>query len=509
MNLGKGGDASGRGRFAAASLAVLSLFISCSQKPPQELTIVWSSDILSADPNEKFETATDTYSMNVFEPLLRYDRQMSFVPVLATRWDIPDGKTWRFHLRSGVTFHDGTPFSADDVVFSLDRVRQQKKSDLAPYLSVISSVRKVDQQTVEIISDRPAGLLSVLSFVYMLPKKAVESRGAAFFEKPLGTGPYRFGEWKPGVHVKLDAFETYWGGAAPVKRVTFLHTEREKEWEVAKERAPAILLTPSRTTWNAHKNDGGFRAVTRPGMSVQYLALNLRGGKENPLADPRVRTALRAAVDVRSLIEKSAQGQAFPASQYVTPDIIGYDPTLAVPEFQPGVARRLLAEAGHPQGLDLKMVATEGPSTLADALVAQLAEAGVRVKKESVSDAGAFYDKLGRCDGDLFLTGWICSTGDASELFEGNFYGRGSHATSFTACGYSNPELDDMIDRIAKTLDPEIRRNLLQQAMRKVVSDLPWIPLWVTYDRYGMTLDVAWEPRPDNEIYLADVRLRK
>jgi peptide/nickel transport system substrate-binding protein len=511
---GRGGPArKGPARAAALALSALLLactaLVSCSKPKRDALHVVWATDILSLDPNERYEFATDMYAMNVFEPLLRYDRRMAFSPVLATRWDIADGKTWRFHLRPGVSFHDGTPFTADDVVFTLHRILANKGSDLAPYLAALSSVRKVDDETVEIISERPAGLLSVLSYVYMLPKDALTKKGdAEFFKKPIGTGPYRYVGWTPRKSLALEAAPGWWGGAPPFSRVTLLYTEdREGAWDVAKRNSPAILMSPSRLSWDAKKSDPSFRLVMRPGMTVQYLVCNMLGGPKNPLTDLRVRKALRAAIDYQELVQVATNGQSFPASQYVTGDIVGYDPSLKVPAYVPGAAKRLLAEAGYPNGLDLTLSYSQGGSNLPKAVVRELEHAGVRIK-EAPAVGTLSYDRLARCEGDLHLTGWICSTGDASELFEGNFYG---HTTSGKpggpqACGYAKPELDALIDRIAKTLDAEERRNLLQTAMRNVLEELPWIPLTVSYDRYALTAGVSFEPRADGEIYFPDVK---
>jgi peptide/nickel transport system substrate-binding protein len=496
------------GLLALAAVARVTALGSCARRS-QTLHIVWAGDILSLDPNERFEFATDQYAMNVFEPLLRYDRQGAFVPVLATRWDIADGKTWRFHLRPRVTFHDGTPFGADDVVFTLHRILANKGADIAPYLSAISSVRKVDDQTVEIVSERPAGLLSVLSFVYILPKGALGKSGdKEFFKSPIGTGPYRFVEWKADRTLTLESAPGWWGPRPAFPRVVLLHTDdREAMWNLAKTHAPAIVMSPSRTSWDAKKNDPAFRLVMRPGMTVQYLVCNMLGGEKNPLSDVRVRRALRAAIDYPELVQKATAGQSFPASQYVTADVVGYDPSLKVPAFTPGLAKKLLAEAGHPDGLTLTMNDSPGASNLPKAVVDQLGAAGIRVKEMPV-EGTQFYDRVSRCEGDLHLTGWVCSTGDASELFEGNFYGATTSGKPGgpQGCGYAKPELDRLIDRISRTLDAEERRNLLQTAMRTVLEDLPWIPLTVGYERYALTGAVTFEPRADGEIYLPEVK---
>lgn len=469
--------------------------------------MVWAGDVLSLDPNAEFEFATDTVSMNVFEPLIRYDRRLNFSPVLAENWEIADGRTWRFRLRGGVTFHDGSPLTADDVVFSIERVRASARSELKPFLAGITSVRRLDERTVEVVSERPADLLPALSFVYILPKASLTAKGEkAFFESPSGTGPYRLVEWRPQEHLVVEHFPGHRDPAPAFRRVVFLRLKTSDEmWTAAREHTPAVIINPGRKSWNEHTKDPAFVLASRPGLTVNFIACNMRPG--SPLADVRVRRALRAAIDTATLAEKVSAGQSFPASQLVTPDIFGFDPQITVPAFQPGQARKLLAAAGVRNGLDLTLNTDDGPSPLADELIRQLAEAGIRVKRVGVA-ANVFYQKFHDCDGDLHISGWFCSTGDASELLEGSFTS-GKARRAPTACGYARPQLDALAEDASRTLDLGARRALLQAAMRTLVEDLPWIPLLVPYDRIATTRDVSWEQRADGEIFLPEVRRRR
>ncbi len=472
----------------------------------RQLHVIWSSDVQTLDPNEKFEFVADTFAANVFEPLVRYDRQMSFAPCLAKSWEIREGLAWRFRLRDGVLFQDGTTLTAEDVAFSVQRLKAKPDRDIHRYVSAITEVRIVDPLTVDIYSERPAGLLSVLSFVYILPKRSVERQGEeAFFQAPAGTGPYRIAEWKKGESLRLEAHEDYWGGAPRLQAVVFrVAREGEPMWAEARRLAPAIVFAPTRTSWAAHRADDGFQLVERPGLAVHFLALRVSGGPENPLSDVRVRRALRAAIDYRKVVSAIPAEGAFPASQFVPPAIVGFDPGLSVPAFIPGEARRLLAEAGFRQKAPLRFLTITRGGPLDRVLVDSFAAAGVAVREEPVSPA-EFERRSVACDADLFVSGWICSSGDAGELFEGNFCRKGSPGNS---CGYGNDEMDAAVEEIGRTLDPALRRDLLQKAMRRVVDDLPWIPLLVSYDRHALTPGVEWQPRADGQLDLRDVRLK-
>ena len=488
-------------------LAGLVASAACAgRKSGRELHVIWSTDVGSLDPNEKFEFVADTIAMNVFEPLVRYDRQMAFTPCLAKGWEMRDASVWRFRLRDGVLFQDGSTLTAEDVAFSIQRLKTKPDRDIYRYVSAITEVRIVDPLTVDIVSERPAGLLSVLSFVYILPRRSVESAGEeAFFKAPAGTGPYRIAEWRKGESLRLEAHEDYWGGRPQVPAAVFRVVAKDDAmWSEARRLAPAIVFSPTRTTWAAHRQDEAFRLVERPGLAVHFLVLRISGGPENPLSDVRVRRALRAAIDYKKLVAALPAEAAFPASQFVPPAIIGFNPDLSVPAFVPGEARRILEGAGFRQKAPLRFLTVTGGSPLDREVAEALRAAGVAVQEEPVSR-----EELERrsvaCDADLFVSGWICSTGDAGELFEGNFSRKGSPGHS---CGYGNDEMDAAIDEIGRTLDPAIRRDLLQKSMKRLVADLPWIPLLVRYDRHALTPGIEWSTRADGQLDLRDVRLR-
>ena len=488
-------------------LIVLSAGGACrEQGRSRELHVIWEADLQTLDPNEKFEFVTDTIAMNVFEPLIRYDRQMAFTAGLATAWEIRDGAVWRFRLREGVSFQDGSPFTAEDVAFSIARLKARPDRDIHRYVSAITEVRVVDPFTIDVRSERPAGLLSVLSFIYILPKGTVERLGEeAYFQAPSGTGPYRIAEWRKGRSIRLEAYDGYWGGRPAVPAAVFrvVHGDAAM-WTEATRLSPSIVFSPTRTTWAKHRNDQQFHLVERPGLAVHYLALRVSGGAANPLSDVRVRRALRAAIDHQKLIAALPGEGAFPASQLVPPAIVGFNPDLSVPAFVPGAARRMLEEAGFRQEKPLRFLTVTGGGPLITQLLADFSAAGLAVREEPVSFQ-EFDRRSTACDADLFLSGWICSTGDAGELFEGNFYSKGSQGHS---CGYGSAEMDAVIEEIGRTLDPAARRDLLQQAMKRLVDDLPWIPLVVSYDRHALTPGVEWSTRADGQLDLRDVRVK-
>jgi peptide/nickel transport system substrate-binding protein len=497
---------------AAALAALCASVLSCrGPSSPAVLSVVQSSDVLTLDPNEKFEVVTDTVAMNLFDSLLRYDAHMNLEPCLAERWETPTERSWRFHLRRGVRFHDGEPLTADDVAFTLHRALGRPDSEIYPFLSGIEEVRALGPETVEIVTRQPMTLLVRLSFVYILPAKRLQREGEEeFFRHPVGTGPYRFVSRKTGDRIVLDAFPGYWGGRPAVGRAEFRAIPRpEDQWQAAETTHPTVLLSAPRKGWAEHRKDTRLLLIERPSLTVSYLGLNMTPRPGNPLADLHVRQAIRLAIDPRELVRRGAESHGFPASQYVPPDVIGYNPALSVPAPDPAAARRLLAEAGHPEGLDLVLdYQANGRSPMVDEIISQLALVGIRVVPRSWPK-DVFFDRIDAGQSDFHVSGWVCSSGESSELFETSFHTRvpGGLGRS-NGVGYSNPEVDRLTEQIISTIDPAARVELEKEAMAVAVHDLPWIPLYIQEDRYALTPDVRWEPRADGEILLPEVRLK-
>jgi len=493
---------------------VLLCVVACARRgPARVLSVVQSNDITTLDPNREFEIVNDIIAMNVFDPMLRFDRHMTMQPSLAVRWENPNDRTWRLHLRPGVKFHDGTPLTADDAVFTIRRVLAHPESELYPFLAgVVRRVESPEPGTVEIETEQPTPLLARLSFVYILPKRLIEREGEAeFFRHPVGTGPYRFVRWQPGERVDLARFDEYWGGRPTVEAAAFRTVARpEARWDFLEKERPAVVLEGPRKGWEDHRNDPGLILIARPSLSVSFIGVNVTPRPGNPFSDVRVRRALRYAIDLKTLLRKGALDHGFPATQYVPPDVIGYNPALPLPLHDPDEARRLLAEAGHPGGIDAEIdLQSPMEQPFIRELLDELAQGGIRATPRYWSKQD-FLSRIDRGEGILHLAGWVCTSGDSSELFETSLHTRTAKAGlgRDNGTGYSNPELDRIIEQLVATIDPGARIDLEKRAMAVAVADLPYIPLYIQEDRYVLTRDVSWEPRPDGEIFLPEVRLR-
>jgi peptide/nickel transport system substrate-binding protein len=245
-------------------------------------------------------------------------------------------------------------------------------------------------------------------------------------------------------------------------------------------------------------------------VSVPHQVLDLDPHSRNPLADLRVRQAMRLALDVKEILGRGTANHGFVATQYVPPDVIGYNPSLTATARDLAASRRLLAEAGHPNGIDLTLDdRSDTWNPIVDEIVRELAEAGVRLTVHRWKKA-EFLERIDKGLSDLHLLGWICSSGESAEIFESSLHTREPNGGlgRDNGLGYSNSALDALIEQILTTIDSGARVELEKRAMAIAVADLPLIPLYVQEDRYALSNDISWEPRADGEIWIPDVSLR-
>jgi peptide/nickel transport system substrate-binding protein len=487
---------------SAVLLAVAAAGAACWRGPANRaapLRMVFHSDPQGLDPHLHDEVSTHWVLDNVYDALVAFDAGMRVRPSLAIGWYNPDDVTWRFQLRPGVRFQDGRPLAAADVVVSLDRARSHPRSKMSGYLVEVSAVRALDAQTVEVQTRRPYPiLLNKLTFIAIVPRDAPPR-----IERPLGTGPYRFVSYVPGRSLELAAFGRGWRGRPPEQRVSIAF-ESDAPKRVARllaGQADLIAELPSRDARQVAAAPG-CEVRFGGGLAVRYLQLR---PDTPPFGDVRVRRAISLAVDRGQLVATLLQGRGIPAGQMVAPKVFGYAPEIQPSRRDLAAARRLLAESGHPAGLDLALEYRAGQQI--EALRAQLAEAGIRVRLEP-RPWSELYPRLLQGKVGFYYGAWLCSSDDASDLFDNKIHTR-DPARGYgdsNSSGYSNPALDRLIESSGATLSMNERRRILESGMRVLDADLPLIPLVVEYDLFGVRRGLDWAPRPDYRIYAADMR---
>jgi peptide/nickel transport system substrate-binding protein len=453
---------------------------------------------LTADPHLESEFLTSGVLANTFEGLTRLDRMMRVEPALASSWDTPTPTTWRFRLRRGVRFHDGRPLGARDVVWSLERARHHPRTGVSSYLADVAEVRSPSADVVEIRTQASSSLiLNRLAFVGIVPAGSPEE-----IREPIGTGPYRLEIAAAGGDIVLRRFDGYWGGR-PEEPEVRLRVLRDPEQAVAALVSGRIDVALALSPAAARRlgRERCCRVVAQPGVVVEDVRFRI---DRAPFSDARVRRAVHLALDREALAQRTYLGWAEPASQHASPGTLGFDPVISVPSRDLAEARRLLAVAGHGSGLSVILEFREGRD--AREIVRQLAEAGIHVTPRARPWA-EMLARLRAGEVSFYYGALVADTGDAGDILDSVVHSRQARSGLGleNTMGYSSPEVDRLLQeaRTAPTLLD--RRTGLQGAMRRVVEDLPIVPLVVPYDLYGIRSGISWAARLDGRVLAADL----
>lgn len=491
-----------RRKLAGAALAVAACCaVHCDRpaSPGRPLRIALNSGPFTLDPHAG-ELLSLSVLRNLYDSLTTFDAGNRVGPGLAESWENPDELTWIFHLRRGVSFHDGREFTARDVLFSFDRARQAPASEIGTYLVAIASLRALDPHTVEIVTRRPDPiLLNKIAFVMIVP-----AGSPRVIVRPVGTGPYRLAVHEPGKRLALRAFERYWGGTPPPEpAVEFLPlADPDSRVRGLLDGDLDIVAEPRFADVERIRAARGCR-IAKQARSLGVTYLVVRGDRQ-PLDDLRTRRALSLALDRGALVRQALHGEGVPLGQMVTYNVFGFAPDIPPPAPAPATARALLAAAGHAGGLDLTLQSRPGVRPEVDALAQQLLSAGIRVRalERPLEEFSA--------DADVSFASWFCLSGDASDFFDAMAHSsspRGGYGTA-NFVHYQNRPLDALIENSEATLDLLARRAELEHAMHVLMSDGVFIPLYSTPLVYGIRDTIDWRPRSDDLILVNTIRRR-
>ena len=494
----------------------MSLCACARPAPPKEtygISVPYDLDTL--DPGARNRLSDFSLLSNLYEPLVVTDANLSVRPALALRWSNPDPLTWRFELRSGVRFHDGSMLGPEDVVWSFERLRESPELEMGGHVSGIQSVRALDEKRVEIRTAAPVGiLLNKLRFVLIV------RRGddyPALSGRVNGTGPYRLAEWKSGEAMLLERNEAYWGPRPALPSVRLLlNRSAEAALDDFRSGRSRLVQSNSRATEKLLSGEPGVELRRNSSVSVKFLffdvasegSRDVKGGR-NPFRDPRVRRAVSLAVDRDELVRRLSV-PASPASQLVTPYIFGHDPGRRPLRHDPREAVRLLAEAGWRDGFELEVPARGLFSEAAEIVAEMLGRVGIRARVSALPEP-EWFRAMGSREFTMTISRFGCPTGDASDLFENLLHTRQAETGAGIAnyLGYSDPEVDRLVGLAAQTLEMQRRQEILAEATARVMEDLPVIPLYVDQDLYAFRPGVEWKPRNDNFLIASEIALAR
>lgn len=466
--------------------------------PAKKLVVAQGADPAGLHPLLETGLVEASAYGNLYDPLVTHDVDGRLVPGLAESWERRDDRAWVFRLRSGVTFHDGEPFDAASVRFTIETLLDPATSSpIRAQLDAIDHVKTPDARTAVIVAKRPfAPLLDELTQLMMLPPAYAERVGlAALAERPNGTGPYRFVERVRDERIVLEGYDGSWHGAPPVRTVE-LHPMPETATRMAAVRAGQADLAvnvPSDQAPTLERD--GLTVVGRPGVQALYVRLHAR---KPPLDDVRVRRAIVHAVDVDQIVASLYGGRARRINGPYPPEVFGYDHAAPLPAYDPDLARSLLRQAGVAGGTEIVFEAPRGrypkDDQVALAVAGFLGQIGLRVQLRAI-EWGAYLKKVQAGTGEhLFLLAGTNRTFNPHFTIA-RLYGSGS---AFGQHYYGNPEIDPLAAEAAAELDLQRRAARYVSILATLRADAPALWLAQLDDLYAIRAGVAWRPRADS-----------
>ncbi len=468
------------------------------------VAIPWTPENL--DPTMNLSSLRSQVGVSVFDSLVGRDADGKIVGELAESWRGLDDRTWQLKLRRGVTFHNGEPFNAEAVRFTFQRVlNPEQKSPNRATVSEVERVDVVDDLTVNLVLRAPYApfLARLIDFPMVPPKYTAEKGNQGLALRPVGTGPFRFVELVKDDHMIVEAFDKHWRGQPRIKRIVFKPIPEPFTRAAALRNGEVDLITTVPPTLAAELDKvAGVRVQRVPSTWQIYLGLN---AFKKPLSDVRVRQALNYATDVDAIIKNVMDGNGRRLEGPFTPNVFGFDPSVKGYAPDPARARRMLAESGYPDGVEVTLDAPAGryqaDKEIAEALGGQWQKAGFRPKVQ-VAEWGAYFKKyLGKQMQDAYLLGLGGPMQDADELYNlVSSKGRGLY--------YKNERVDDLFDQGRATTDPARRRKVYADLARAMVEDATWVFLMQQVDIYATRDRLVWTPRPDQWLLFHSVALK-
>lgn len=524
---------------ATAMLGALFCSTAAWSGDASRFTYSFPVDLISLDPQSTRTVYNVAFLANIYEPLVRLDADYNLEPSLATRWERIAPTTWRFTLRDNVKFTSGNPFSAADVKFSIDRAKNER----SPYrglLANIASATVVDDHTVDLETNGTVPtLLRELPALLVLDSKWVIEHGAA---EPLdatkggenylsrvtsGTGPYKLLKYQPGVQAELQANADWWDGVNRgqlVPNVVYKPIKSDATRVAALLSGEVDLIDPLPVDDIARlKSTPGFQAIVAPSTRTILLGLDLTSEElagsdvkgKNPFKDIRVRQAVYQAIDNKAIVDRIQNGLATPAAIAIAPGITGYDASIDKRDhpYDPDAAKKLLAEAGYPNGFGFTLDCPSGryvnDEKVCLALVNQWARAGLKVKL-AVRPPALHFAEIAKGKTDVYVTGWgtdLVLDGnnfllDLAHSRVGKTYGASNHTL------YANPLVDDLTEKAQRELDADVRNGYFRDAYAELKRDLAFLPIYNEKVVWGARAGIEIKPTVYNILWLYRVRAK-
>ena len=459
------------------------------------LRMAYDADPTSLDPHEQLASATLQLSHLTFDPLLRFRQDLTLEPRLAKSWEKIDERTTRFHLREGVHFHSGRTLSAQDVVWTFNRLKQSP--DFKALFEPFSEAKAVDDLTVDLITKGPYPLvLDLATYIFPMdrefysgtdergrPKDEIVKQGASFASSHIsGTGPFIVTDREEGVSSNSSVSPII-GTSPHLAMSTTSCSRRSRSRPRAWRRfSPAMLISSRRCRRLISTGSRGDPCCTLITMlSTRILTFELNQNRVAAFKDPRVRLAINYAINRQGIVDKIMRGFGTPAGELSPPSYAGYDPAL-VPRFDIDKAKALMAEAGYAGGFSVTMMAPNNryveDQRIAQAVAAMLAKINIKVDLQTMPKA-QYWQRFDERAADIMMIGWQSDTQDSANFYE--FLAMTPDAKTgygqYNAGNYSNPEVDRLTIETQTMTDPKARGEVLRKIERILYDDAALVPL--------------------------------
>jgi peptide/nickel transport system substrate-binding protein len=503
------------------ALGALALALVSASASAADLSIGIGADVTSIDPHYHNVTPNNNVAAHIFDYLVLRDERQRTIPGLAVSWHTVDPVTWEFKLRRGVKFHDGSEFTAADVVASIDRVPTvpNSPSPFTAYTKQIKEMIVVDPYTIRFRTATPYPLMpSDMTQVAIISKAAAKASTEDFNDgkAAIGTGPYRLVRYAKGDRIELARFDGYWGGKTPWERVTLrlLPADTPRVAALLAGDVQAIENVPT-TDVASLRNDKRISLFRTVADRLIYLHMDSardvspfvtdRDGQplaRNPLKDARVRKAISKAINRKALVERVMEGQAVATGQLLPEGFFGYSRNLKPEPYDPEGAKKLLAEAGYPNGFGLTIHSPNNryvnDAKVAQAVAQMLTHVGIVTRVEAMPSA-TFFPQATEGKFSFILVGWSSGTGEASSPLKA-LIATPSKEKGFGTANrghYSNPKVDSLLEDALVTVDDAKREALLERATELAIADTAIVPLYHQVSIWGTRNGIGYVPRTD------------
>lgn len=492
-------------------------------------------DALSMDPHSLNESLQLTFTGNIYEPLIARGKKLELVPGLATDWKQTSPTVWRFNLRKNVKFHDGTPFTADDVVFSYERAKADG-SDVKTYVGAIREIRKVDDTTIDIVTNEPFPILpDVVTNWYIMSKKwctenkalvPVDKRkgteNTASF-KANGTGPFRLRMRDPNVRTTLQRNPAYWEKIeGNVQEVVFTPIGNASTRVAALLSGEVDMMEPVPVQDVARiQANPNLKVLQGPELRTIFLGMDQSRNElvsssvkgKNPFKDKRVRLAFYQAIDINAIQKAVMRGASAPTGLMIAPGITGFPADLnkRLP-YDPDGAKKLLADAGYASGFEVGMNCPNdryvNDEEICKAVTAMLAKVGIKINLMAETK-GTYFPKILSRNTSFYMLGWTPGSYDShNPLFALMATPGAGGQGQFNLGSYSNARVDELTKAIATETDVKKRTAMIGEAMKIHQDDVGHIPLHQQALAWAMKKNVDVVQLPDNYMPLKWVSVK-